>query len=131
MACGDSRLIGSGPALKIALGSATSASELRNSERLTGDGSRLDHPHSNEGTSWPIGEPMETGCWTGVAWSAGSIRAGRTIGVEALLIAAAPELLAACKAVLVYLTEVGELDAEKVRLAIDRAEGNVTAKDRS
>jgi hypothetical protein len=32
---------------------------------------------------------------------------------------------------LTYLTEGGELDAEKVRLAIDKAEGTVKAGDRS
>jgi hypothetical protein len=43
---------------------------------------------------------------------------------EVRIIAAAPGLLAACKAILAYLTDDGaELDAEKVRSAIDKAEG--------
>ncbi len=50
---------------------------------------------------------------------------------NARLIAPAPELLAACKAVVTYLSEGGELDAERVRLAIDKAEGTAKARDRS
>jgi len=47
---------------------------------------------------------------------------------NAKLIAAAPDLLAACKAVLANLTKGSELDAERLRLVIEKAEGTATGK---
>jgi len=45
--------------------------------------------------------------------------------VKAQLISAAPELLACCTGVLAYLKQGTELDAERIRLAVEKAKEDV------